>query len=63
MQGQFVAFISTYERQMKFDVGVVGEYEEDRNCCAVLLEHAPQLFEYEALVLTLRALLELDFQM
>jgi len=48
---------------MKFDVGVVGEYEEDRNCCAVLLEHAPQLFEYEALVLTLRVLLESDFQM
>ena len=48
---------------MKFDVGVVGEYEEDRNCCAVLLEHAPQLFEYETLVLTLRVLLESDFQM
>ena len=45
---------------MKFDVGVVGEYEEDRNCCAVLLVHAPQLFEYEALVLTLRVLLESD---
>ena len=48
---------------MKFDVGVVGEYEEDRNYFVVLLEHAPQLFEYEALVLTLLALLELDFQM
>jgi len=48
---------------MKFDVGVVGEYEGDRNYFVSLLEHAPQLFEYEALVLTLRVLLESDFQM
>jgi hypothetical protein len=63
MQGQYVAFISTYVRQMKFDVGVVGEYEEDRNCCALLLEHAQQLFEYVTLVLKPLALLEWDFQM
>lgn len=48
---------------MKFDVGVVGEYEEDRNYFVALLEHALQLFEYEALVLTLRVLLGSDFQM
>jgi hypothetical protein len=58
-----VAFISTYVRQMKFDVGVVGEYEEDRNYFVALLVHALQLFEYEALVLTLRVLLGSDFQM
>jgi hypothetical protein len=63
MQGQYVAFISTYERQMKFDVEVVGEYEEAQNCCAVQLAHAPQLFECEVLVPALPALLEWDFRM
>jgi len=48
---------------MKFDVGVVGEYEEDRNYFVALLEHAPQLFEYVTLVLKLRVLLGWDFQM
>ena len=48
---------------MKFDVGVVGEYEGDRNYFVALLEHAPQLFEYVTLVLKPLALLEWDFQM
>ena len=48
---------------MKFDVGVVGEYEGDRNYFVSLLEHAPQLFEYVTLVLKPLALLEWDFQM
>jgi hypothetical protein len=63
MQGQYVAFISTCEHQMKFDVEVVGEYEEVQNCCAVQLVHAPQLFECEELVPAPLTLLEWDFRM
>ena len=48
---------------MKFDVEVVGEYEEVQNCCAVQLAHAPQLFECEELVPAPLTLLEWDFRM